>query len=138
MKASSDQGWRIYASDAVQAEPSVKSESNVKPLTSDAVYTGAGRIVYAKIKNKKREQLTADHYPVAQHPTILMMGCEATGLKASLRAMAHYTVGIKNSRSVTDIGVDSLNVSVAASLLCYEMIRKPKAGEAPVPQERLF
>jgi 21S rRNA (GM2251-2'-O)-methyltransferase len=56
-----------------------------------------------------------------------MMGAEGTGLRSSLLNLAHFKVGIRHGRDVDEIGVDSLNVSVAASLLCYEMLQKPPA-----------
>lgn len=67
-----------------------------------------------------------------------MMGAEGTGLRNSLRNLAHYNVGIVHGRDVDEIGVDSLNVSVAASLLCYEMLQKPKKSPAPKDEEVLF
>lgn len=67
-----------------------------------------------------------------------MMGAEGTGLRDSLLNLAHYKVGIQQGREVDEVGVDSLNVSVAASLLCYEMLRKRKAKPAPNPEEVLF
>jgi 21S rRNA (GM2251-2'-O)-methyltransferase len=62
-----------------------------------------------------------------------MMGSEGEGLRNSLLNMAHFKVGIRHGREVDEVGVDSLNVSVAASLLCYHMLQKPRpkrnAGE---------
>ena len=81
------------------------------------------RVVYAFSRSSRR--IPADHCPVEHHPTILMMGAEGSGLRASLLNLAHYKVGIRHGRDVDEIGVDSLNVSVAASLLCYEALRKP-------------
>ncbi|KAF2706481.1 alpha/beta knot [Pleomassaria siparia CBS 279.74] len=120
-------GWRIYASDAIPpAEqrpaltmglgPSINPEPDVEPF-SNIIYTFA----------KTTRRMPFDHCPVATHPTILMMGAEDTGLKPGLLNQAHYNVGIRHGREVDDVGVDSLNVSVAASLLCYNMLQKPKA-----------
>jgi 21S rRNA (GM2251-2'-O)-methyltransferase len=64
------------------------------------------------------------------HPTILMMGAEGTGLRPSLLNAAHYKVGIRAGRE-DEIGLDSLNVSVAASLLCYEFLKKPLFKKKP-------
>ena len=58
-----------------------------------------------------------------------MMGAEGTGLKASLLNIAHYKVGIKHGRQIDEVGVDSLNVSVAASLLCHDMLKRKKVVE---------
>lgn len=67
-----------------------------------------------------------------------MMGAEGTGLRSSLLNLAHYNVGIPHAREVDEVGVDSLNVSVAASLLCYEMLQKPKSPAVRNTEEMLF
>ncbi|KAL1652473.1 hypothetical protein SLS61_005079 [Didymella pomorum] len=110
-------GWRCYAADAV---PAVKGKGEEE---------GASDIVYTQARSNKELD---DHSPVIEHPTILMMGAEGTGLKASLQNIAHYKVGIKHGREVDEVGVDSLNVSVAASLLCHDMLkRKPTVERDP-------
>jgi len=96
----------------------------------------SSKVVYSIARSTKR--LPSDHCPVAEHPTILMMGAEGTGLRDSLLNLAHYKVGIKHGREVDEIGVDSLNVSVAASILSYEMLQKPMAKAATAPEEELF
>ncbi|KAF3040470.1 hypothetical protein E8E12_004414 [Didymella heteroderae] len=108
-------GWRCYAADAV---PTSKGKDVEEESVSDIVYTQAR-------SNKKLEH----HSPVVEHPTILMMGAEGTGLKASLQNIAHYKVGIRHGREVDEVGVDSLNVSVAASLLCHDMLKRKKVAE---------
>jgi 21S rRNA (GM2251-2'-O)-methyltransferase len=124
---SSRAGWRIYASEAVPATPSTTSEVP-KEAISDVVYSFA----------RSTKRLPADHSPVSDHPTILMMGGEGAGLRTSLLNLAHYNVGIRHGRDVDEIGVDSLNVSVAASILCYEMLQKPKSKPASPSGEVLF
>ncbi|KAF1845478.1 uncharacterized protein K460DRAFT_366356 [Cucurbitaria berberidis CBS 394.84] len=126
---SSRAGWRIYASDAVPPAPSISPASEPED-------DGASKIVYSIARSTKR--LPADHSPVAEHPTILMMGGEGTGLRSSLLNLAHYKVGIPHGREVDEIGVDSLNVSVAASLLCYEMLQKPKSQPIRKPEDVVF
>lgn len=66
-----------------------------------------------------------------------MMGAEGTGLRSSLLNLAHYKVGIPQGREQNEAGVDSLNVSVAASLLCYEMLQRPQPTLAR-PGDALF
>jgi 21S rRNA (GM2251-2'-O)-methyltransferase len=107
-------GWRCYAADAVPASKAKEEDES----TSDIVYTQAR-------SNKRLDE----HSPVVEHPTILMLGAEGTGLKASLQNIAHYKVGIKHGREVDEVGVDSLNVSVAASLLCHDMLKHKKTVE---------
>jgi 21S rRNA (GM2251-2'-O)-methyltransferase len=93
----------------------------------------SSNIVYSIARSSKR--LPLDHCPVADHPTILMMGAEGTGLRDGLLNLAHYKVGIKHGREVDEVGVDSLNVSVAASILCYEMLQKPVSTTAAKTEE---
>ncbi|KAH8730754.1 Alpha/beta knot methyltransferase, partial [Phaeosphaeriaceae sp. PMI808] len=125
---SSRAGWKIYASDIVPAAP---------PSTSPAVQEQSNsRVIYTFANSTKR--LPADHSPVAEHPTILMMGAEGTGLRPSLLNMAQYKVGIQHGREADEIGVDSLNVSVAASLLCEKMLQQPIKKPAPRSEDALF
>lgn len=58
-----------------------------------------------------------------------MMGAEGEGLRIGLLNVAHYTVGIQQVRDVEEIGVDSLNVSDATSILCYEILKQPKSKQ---------
>ncbi|KNG44692.1 alpha/beta knot [Stemphylium lycopersici] len=127
---SSRAGWRIYASDAVPPAPAIGGS------IAETTDTGSGKVVYTIARSTKR--LPSGHSPVAEHPTILMMGAESTGLKTSLLNLAHYKVGIPHGREVNEVGVDSLNVSVAASILCYEMLQRPKAQPKRDPEEVLF
>ncbi|KAF2193814.1 alpha/beta knot [Zopfia rhizophila CBS 207.26] len=126
-------GWRIYASDAIPPGEERPVSVVASPRTQDNNEDTASDVIYTFARSTKR---VADHYPVASHPTILMMGAEGTGLRTSLINQAHYKVGIRARRDVEEIGVDSLNVSVAASLLCYEFLKKPK--QQHTPGDRLF
>ena len=119
----------IYASDAVPAEEQRPASTiSSLPLQEPAVDLSSN-VVYTYARSTRK--MPPDHCPVASHPTILMMGAEGTGLRSSLLNQAHYKVGIRNGRTVDEVGVDSLNVSVAASLLCYEIMQKPKAVQKP-------
>jgi 21S rRNA (GM2251-2'-O)-methyltransferase len=116
----------------------VTPEHSTSAPTSESMTTAEfSKIVYTVARSSKR--LPANHSPVAEHPTILMMGAESTGLRIGLLNLAHYNVGIQHARDVDEIGVDSLNVSAAASILCYEMLQKPKSKATPTtPEDALF
>jgi tRNA G18 (ribose-2'-O)-methylase SpoU len=56
------------------------------------------------------------HGALLQHPCILVLGNEETGIRDMLRSMVDGVAGVANARP--DVGViDSLNVSVAAAVL---------------------
>lgn len=113
-------GWRIYASGAVPPEEESRTER--RDVSDDA----DGKILYSI--GKTRNRLPAGYSPLAQHPTLLMMGSEDSGLRDGLVNRAHYQASIPHRRKVDEIGVDSFNVSVATSLLCYEMLKRPKSA----------
>jgi 21S rRNA (GM2251-2'-O)-methyltransferase len=135
-------GWRIYASDAIPAAPATSTPPSTPSSSSSSISASSSldpaaaandtptqddsavaAVVYTFARSPKR--LPAGHSPVAEHPTILMMGAEGSGLRTSLLNLAHYKVGIQQGRATDEVGVDSLNVSVAASLLCFEALKKP-------------
>jgi 21S rRNA (GM2251-2'-O)-methyltransferase len=121
-------GWRIYASDAIP-RPTVPI-SAVAPASSPSIADNSSNITFSYAKSTR---FLEAHSPLQQHPTILMMGGEGTGLRSSLVNHAHYKVGIRAARNVDEVGVDSLNVAVAAGMLCFEILKKPgsvrKAGD---------
>lgn len=53
-----------------------------------------------------------------------MLGGEGEGLRWTLQKSADYLVGVEGNRAGKE-GVDSLNVSVAAGLLCNAFMKKP-------------
>ncbi|MCJ1273943.1 hypothetical protein MMC21_001736 [Puttea exsequens] len=63
-------------------------------------------------------------YPTRQHPCLLVLGGEGEGLRKDIQRKADFIVGIDGQRNGM-AGVDSLNVSVAAGLLCDTFMRKP-------------
>ena len=76
--------------------------------------------------NKRRPYFSTSNleYPTRQVPTVLMLGGEGEGLRPNLRKRADFVVGIEGQR-LGKGGVDSLNVSVAAGILCDAFLRKP-------------
>ena len=62
--------------------------------------------------------------PVRNHPCLLILGGEGEGLRRNIQSKANFDVGIDGPRNGHN-KVDSLNVSVAAGLLCETFLRKP-------------
>ena len=91
---SKQQGWRFYA-----AAP---------PSSENAELPGY----------QKRHFKTTDlEVPLRRHPCVLMLGNEGAGLSKMLERRADYLLSIDGDRTRPG-GVDSLNVGVAAGLLC--------------------
>ena len=65
--------------------------------------------------------------PARNHPCVLMLGGEGEGLRWNLQKKADFLVGIEGQR-LGQGGVDSLNVSVAAGVLCEAFSKLPVAG----------
>ncbi|KAF2812705.1 alpha/beta knot [Mytilinidion resinicola] len=103
LRDSSDAGWCIYASDAPTPIPSAPGGFGTQLDATPA----------------------AERKAAPRHPTILMLGSEGSGIKSSLMAKAHFKVGIRGARVSDEVGVDSLNVSTAAAMLCGEFMRRP-------------
>jgi len=89
----------------------------------------AGWRVYAAVapeKGVERESVAADKLedPLSKDPCVLMLGSEGEGLRWNLRSKADVDVYIRGDRGRG--GVDSLNVSVAAGILCNAFVRVPR------------
>lgn len=61
--------------------------------------------------------------PLAIHPCILVLGNEGHGLSKPIKVAADYELSVPYF--VRNSSVDSLNVSVAAGLLCHSFVRAP-------------
>ncbi|KAL9105036.1 MAG: hypothetical protein Q9163_000049 [Psora crenata] len=94
--ASKANGWKIYAADTPG-----EHKSRQKSLTA------------SRLGN-----------PLQKHPCILIIGSEGQGLRWKIQEKADFEVGIEGQR-MGQGGIDSLNVSVAAGLLCEAFLRKP-------------
>ncbi|KAM0254721.1 hypothetical protein ACHAQJ_006502 [Trichoderma viride] len=70
--------------------------------------------------------------PLASHPCILVLGNEGHGLPKPIKVAADYELSVPYF--VRGSSVDSLNVSVAAGLLCHAFVRAPRAI-APTPEK---
>ncbi|KAI1047918.1 hypothetical protein LB505_012531 [Fusarium chuoi] len=61
--------------------------------------------------------------PLNEHPCLLILGNEGYGLSKSIKVAADYELSVP--RFVQGSCVDSLNVSVAAGLLCHSFVKEP-------------
>ena len=78
--------------------------------------------------------------PIYKHPCILMLGSEGDGLRRTILKKADFKLSIQGRRGGLKSLVDSLNVSVAAGLLCEAFLRSPskekeKKDKARIPDE---
>jgi 21S rRNA (GM2251-2'-O)-methyltransferase len=73
--------------------------------------------------------------PLSKDPCILMLGSEGEGLRWNLRSKADVDLYIEGSRRSNK--VDSLNVSVAAGILCNSFLGRSKPAKVtPFQQEQ--
>ncbi|KAI7769880.1 hypothetical protein LZL87_003370 [Fusarium oxysporum] len=70
--------------------------------------------------------------PLNEHPCLLILGNEGYGLSKPIKVAADYELSVP--RFVQGSCVDSLNVSVAAGLLCHSFVKEP-VTVAPEPVE---
>ena len=110
VEASRTNGWSMYAAVAPPDASSLSSTSRQPHVFS----------------SKLSE-------PLENGPCLLMLGSEGDGLRRDLVRKASYLLSIGGERSGQG-GVDSLNVSVAAALLCEAFLRKPtQSMQNPAP-----
>lgn len=102
---SAEAGWKIHAAVAPEVRPGQKQ---VKASSEDVSRAS----------------------PLAADPVILMLGAEGEGLRENLRNKAHVDVSIPRplaeSPGAVDVGVDSMNVGVAAGVLIDAFMRQPQ------------
>ncbi|KAG6011933.1 hypothetical protein E4U43_008026 [Claviceps pusilla] len=76
--------------------------------------------------------------PLDRHPCILVLGNEGHGLPRPIKVATEFEVSVP--KFVQDSSVDSLNVSVAAGLLCHSFVKEGSATrpviEAPALDSR--
>jgi 21S rRNA (GM2251-2'-O)-methyltransferase len=97
IQASREAGWKVFA----------------------AVAPATGRDAYYSRKSVSTDRLGD---PLAEGPCILMLGGEGEGLRMNLRRKADVEVYIPGSSQRNT--VDSLNVSVAAGILCSAFVAR--------------
>lgn len=103
---SAEAGWKIYAAIAPEMR---RGQKQIK-TTSEAV---------------------SHESPLLSEPVILMLGAEGEGLRENLRNKAHVDVSVARPQNdlpgAVDVGVDSMNVGVAAGVLIDAFMRRPHA-----------
>ncbi|PYI08122.1 RNA methyltransferase, TrmH family [Aspergillus sclerotiicarbonarius CBS 121057] len=127
IQRSKTNGWRFYAADAPGPGSTLIDPSSLWQSSS----TG--------------ESTPANEGPLAQSPSVIMMGSEGTGLSSHIRSQADAIVSIPGARISTELGVesdparvDSLNVSVAAALLMDMFLRMPFAMADMPKKEKVW
>lgn len=71
---------------------------------------------------------------LAEGPCILLIGGEGTGLRPRLQKSADSVMGIQAAPSVkAEMGLDSLNASVAAALMIQNLVQKHNTRGKPSP-----
>lgn len=127
LESSASSGWNIYCATTPRTtEQPLARQGDFRATSIIALNEGIStqlpqQIQYTRARNGK--SLPRNHCPVTNGPTILVVGGEGKGLKSSLTKHAWAYVEILPKINVDEIGVDSLNVSVATALLCAEFLR---------------
>lgn len=127
---SAKKGWKVYAAVAPVTPPSTGGRQGSGSGNKDA---GS--------KSQKTTQEISTASPLLDHPCILMLGAEGDGLRENLKNRANAFVSISRGGQfqqqqdlsegediVPDVGVDSMNVSVAAGVLLESFLRKPEGA----------
>ncbi|EKG14476.1 tRNA/rRNA methyltransferase SpoU [Macrophomina phaseolina MS6] len=118
-------GWRVYAADT---PPPPVDNFNVTASHRRSALDPTNTSPLISFTRPNTLAVLQNHAPLLEHPAILMLGGESAGFRQSIKNKANYLVGIRGTKGL-EIGVDSLNVSVAAALIMLEMLRKPKMPE---------
>ena len=114
-------GWRIYAA---VAPPSTRSLSGGNASSIGKSSREASRYLPTSSVSSSS--------PLAKHPCILMLGAEGLGLRNNLLSRADFFVSIEQGRresDAPDVGVDSVNVSVATGILVESFMRRPLGAQ---------
>ncbi|KAI9827307.1 MAG: hypothetical protein M1826_006411 [Phylliscum demangeonii] len=135
--ASAQNGWKFYAAVA----PTAPAKANARSPAPDHP-TKKGR--YIPLRELQQ--------PLQQHPCVLMLGGEGAGLRRSLRSKAAFEVSIEGRLTAGHAPphhrkeggvpvavaavVDSLNVSIAAGILCDAFTRLESTDQVMAPPAR--
>ena len=123
---SAQNGWQVFAAVAPDASVSPAAGSNNKSSNGSPRHLTTSSI--------------ARDAPLSKHPCILMLGAEGEGLRKNLQMRADYFVSIpqgQRDQETPDVGVESLNVAVAAGVLIDSFLLKPDGAQNPAVESEL-
>lgn len=95
------------------------------------IYAAASPGSYKRPNSDRYLSASALGSPIRENPCVLVLGAEGEGLRWDIQKKANFDVGIEGQR-LGQGKVDSLNVSVAAGLLCEAFLRKPSEADIAV------
>ena len=89
----------------------------------------SGGLSFTQTNNYPRSRAPPlDEVPLALAPCILVLGGEGSGVSVPVQKRAEVIVTLPPAvQTNRDVGIDSLNVSVAAGLICWELLRGANA-----------
>jgi 21S rRNA (GM2251-2'-O)-methyltransferase len=126
-------GWKVYAAVAPKVPSSAPSSNS--PNASYDRRSSTREVGFNSSTNSNTPtQTTSDllySNPLASSPCILMLGNEGEGLRWNLRSKADVELSIAGAGGAHRggaRGVDSLNVSVAAGVLCQAFLSAVDVG----------
>ena len=114
-------GWKVFG--AVPPPSEVSRSLQSSPAKDASKYITATSVAVGS--------------PLAKHPCILMLGAEDEGLRDNLKNRADHFVSIaqgERGASSPLVGVDSVNVGVAAGVLVESFMRRPEGATNKVNQ----
>lgn len=114
---------RAGGSDGLDATSTSEQTTELRQAKVTSEDLHGSSLLFATAQNPTEE--VNGHSPLSIQPSILVFGGEEFGLRRSLKTQADYFVSMKAAKRSIDIGLDSLNVSVAAGLITREFLRRP-------------
>ena len=111
---SAENGWKICAA----VTPDIESPRKGNTVKNRSKRPG----VIVRLASKRARLHDTSDSSVGNHPLILAVGGEEVGLRENIRKRAHYFVDVRPGIDVREVGVDSLNVSVATALVCSHIL----------------
>lgn len=110
LRESSSNGWKIFGANTPKPLSARTSSFVTDPTVA--------------FFSRQNEPISLES-PLSKYPCLVMLGSEGDGIKRSLKMLVDYWVGVHSGRSIRDIDLDSLNVSVAAAMVCSEFLKRP-------------